>query len=487
MAIIGNKGLNLQKRFFLGLILVSLICVVGTTFVSYLVIKRVSYIQNENSLINKSLALTTALDYAISHYNIDKDNISKKLKYKLIEISDVNGISNIVLYDKKGNFLVSNTDEKLIKQKQIPPDILSKILDSDRGVLDYRFFDKESGTVYTSSYRVLRDNPSLDTDPLAIAYFPYYYHDNQYMAVFSEHLQFIVLVNIFAIIACIFISWSISKNITKTITNISSKISDEGKELKPLKYSSKDELSVLVRAYNRMIYQLREQTELKAQMEKEKAWRAMAKQVAHEVKNPLTPMKLTIQNFERKFDPQDSQIKEKVNKMSKILVDQIDLIAEVASAFSEFAELPNREDKILNLNEEINKIVEIFNKKDIFIHSNKDDIKINFDKIYIGRIMTNLVINAQQAQVEDRKSVIDIHLEQFNRNVCIKISDNGCGIEKEKLEYIFEPNFTTKSSGMGLGLAMVRKMIEEYKGSVSVKSELGKGSEFTINIPVGIA
>lgn len=159
----------------------------------------------------------------------------------------------------------------------------------------------------------------------------------------------------FAVLLSIFISWRISKNITKTITSISSKISDEGRDLKPIKYSSRDELSVLVRAYNRMIYQLREQTQLKAQVEREKAWREMAKQVAHEVKNPLTPMKLTIQNFERKFDPQDPEIENKVHKMSKVVVEQIDLIAEVASAFSEFAKLPEKEDTILNLNEEIKK------------------------------------------------------------------------------------------------------------------------------------
>jgi len=486
MTIIKSSGLNLQKRIFFGLILISLICVIGTTFVSYLVIKRISYLQNENLLQNKSLALTTALDYAISHSNVNRENITKKLKYKLTEISDINGISDIVLYDENGNFLVSNRDEKSIKQKQISPNILDKILSSEKGLIYNRTFDKENKIVYTSSYIILRDNPSLDSKPLAIAYFPYYYYDNQYINIFGKHLRFIILVNVFAVVICVFISWNISKNITKTITNISSKISDEGKELKPLKYSSKDELSVLVRAYNRMIYQLREQTQLKSQMEKEKAWRAMAKQVAHEVKNPLTPMKLTIQNFERKFDPLDPKIKEKVTKMSRLLVDQIDLIAEVAGAFSEFAELPNKEDTILNLNEEIKNIAEIFNKKDIFIHSSKNDIKIKFDRIYIGRIMTNLIINAQQAQIEDRKPIINIYLEQFNKKVSIKISDNGCGIEKEKLEHIFEPNFTTKNSGMGLGLAMVRKMIEEYRGSISVKSELERGTEFTISLPVGI-
>ncbi|WP_262890902.1 ATP-binding protein, partial [Chryseobacterium indologenes] len=161
-------------------------------------------------------------------------------------------------------------------------------------------------------------------------------------------------------------------------------------------------------------------------------------------------MKLTIQNFERKFDPQDPEIENKVHKMSKVVVDQIDLIAEVASAFSEFAKLPEKEDAILNLNDEVRKIVDVFDKNDIFIHSNKENIMLKFDRIYISRIMTNLITNAQQASVYGKRSIINIDLEQFNKKVTIKVEDNGSGIEKEKLEQIFEPNFTTKSSGMGL-------------------------------------
>ncbi|MCT3930618.1 GHKL domain-containing protein [Elizabethkingia anophelis] len=483
---LGQRGISLQLKIFSGLILVSLLCVAGTTLISYLVIRRVAQVQNETSLQNKSLALTTALDYAIVHSHVTKENIAAELRYKLMEISDINGLLDIILYDSKGNFLVSNGDASLIKQKKIPTEVLSKILRSEGGALDFRFYDDKSNATITSSYRILRDDPSLESEPLAIAYFPSYYFNNQYVDIFNKHLQFIVLVNVFAVLLSIFISWRISKNITKTITSISSKISDEGRDLKPIKYSSRDELSVLVRAYNRMIYQLREQTQLKAQVEREKAWREMAKQVAHEVKNPLTPMKLTIQNFERKFDPQDPEIENKVHKMSKVVVEQIDLIAEVASAFSEFAKLPEKEDTILNLNEEIKKIVDIFDKNDIFIHSNKDNIMLKFDKIYISRIMTNLITNAQQAGVYGRRPIINIDLEQFNKKVTIKVEDNGSGIEKEKLEQIFEPNFTTKSSGMGLGLTMVRKMIDEYRGTISVKSEFGKGTQFTISLPVGI-
>ncbi len=126
MAIIGRRGISLQLKIFSGLILVSLLSIAGTTLISYLVIRRVAQVQNETSLQNKSLALTTALDYAITHSGITKDNIAQELRYKLMEISDINGLLDIILYDSKGRFLVSNKDADLIKQKQIPPEVLKK-------------------------------------------------------------------------------------------------------------------------------------------------------------------------------------------------------------------------------------------------------------------------------------------------------------------------------------------------------------------------
>lgn len=123
---LGQRGISLQLKIFSGLILVSLLCVAGTTLISYLVIRRVAQVQNETSLQNKSLALTTALDYAIVHSHVTKENIAAELRYKLMEISDINGLLDIILYDSKGNFLVSNRDASLIKQKKYLPKFLAR-------------------------------------------------------------------------------------------------------------------------------------------------------------------------------------------------------------------------------------------------------------------------------------------------------------------------------------------------------------------------
>ena len=168
------------------------------------------------------------------------------------------------------------------------------------------------------------------------------------------------------------------------------------------------------------------------------------------------------------------------------MVDQIDVIAAVATAFSQFAQLPERNDEMFNLRTEIYNIVQIFSGDKIVLHSNRDDIMISMDKIYLNRIVTNLVTNARQAEVLDRQMLINIDIEQINKRIMISVDDNGSGIPPEILGRIFEPNFTSKSSGMGLGLTMVRKMIEDYNGEITVKSEVGKGTKFIISLPSNI-
>ncbi|MGZ5211335.1 MAG: sensor histidine kinase, partial [Kaistella sp.] len=308
-------------------------------------------------------------------------------------------------------------------------------------------------------------------------------------SVFNKYVNYIAIVNLFIIAISIWLSWIISNNLTRAVTKFSDKINQITlfeDDPKPIKYYHNDELNQLVKAYNKMILQIQEQKQRLSFKEKEEAWREMAKQVAHEVKNPLTPMKLTIQNFERKFDPADPDIRNKVKHLSRTLVDQIDLVATVASAFSQFAQLPEKNNEIFDLNKEIKNIINVFSDEKIYFHSNKDIIMVEMDKIYLSRIITNLVANARQAKHEDRDNIINLDVELRQKRVIITVHDNGTGIPEELYDRIFEPNFTSKSSGTGLGLTMVRKMVEDYKGKISVKSEDDKGSTFTISLPTNV-
>ena len=477
---------SLRTKIFIGFMVVCFFSIIGSTAMSYLIIKKSTDEQSVTEMQNKFEALMKTLDYAVSHTNITQEkDLVNILQNEIYEISDINK-HDVILYDLQGNYLVSNKELNLVAQKKIPHETLMNVLESDKRV-DVQEYDQKVGSNVTSSYMILRNNM---LEPIAIVYFPFYHNDNIYAGAFNKYVQYIILVNLFLILLSIWLSWVISKNLTKTITRISELITRTtlfGREMKPIKYFQNDELSGLVKSYNKMIYQIEDQKMLLANKEREEAWREMAKQVAHEVKNPLTPMKLLIQNFERKFDKNDPEIDQKVRNLSRSLVDQIDLVATVASAFSEFAKLPPKNDEFFNLKEELENLVRVFNDDgNIYFHANKDMMPVRMDRIYLSRIFTNMITNAKQAVSEQRKSIINIDVELFNKKIIIVIEDNGIGIPKDKLEQIFEPNFTTKNSGMGLGLTMVKKMIEEYKGDISVKSEEGKGTKFTIILPTNV-
>jgi len=172
--------------------------------------------------------------------------------------------------------------------------------------------------------------------------------------------------------------------------------------------------------------------------------------------------------------------------LSKTIADQIDLVAKVASAFSQFAQLPEKNNEVFNLNREIKNIINIFSDEKIYFHANAENIMIKMDKIYLSRIVTNLVANARQARHDDRENIINVDLEQRQKRIIITVEDNGIGISEDLYDRIFEPNFTSKTSGTGLGLTMVRKMVEDYKGEISVKSVVGNGTTFTILLPTNL-
>ncbi|WP_027376743.1 sensor histidine kinase [Kaistella palustris] len=475
------KGYSLRNKVFGGFLLICLLSILGSTVLSYFVLKSNAIEQSRTDLQKKSDALMSALDYAVSHRQVQTADLPDVLSNDIFEIADINN-QDIMIYDLKGNLLISNKDIHLIPNKKIELDIVNRVL-KNVGRVDFQSYDKKTDANVTSSYMLLKNNM---LEPIAIVYFPFYHNDSSYFNVFDKYVNYIVLVNLAIIAIAIFMSWIISNNLTKAVSKFSelvNRITLFENEPQPIRYYQNDELNQLVKAYNKMILQIKEQKERLSFKEKEEAWREMAKQVAHEVKNPLTPMKLTIQNFERKFDPADPKIHDKVKHMSKTIVDQIDLVATVATAFSQFAQLPEKHNEIFDLNREIKNIINVFSDEKIYFHANQDNIMIDMDKIYLSRIITNLVSNARQARDETRESVVNVDVEQRHKRILITVHDNGIGISQELYDRIFEPNFTSKSSGTGLGLTMVRKMVEDYKGEISVESEVGKGTTFRISLP----
>ncbi len=478
------KGYSLRNRIFGGFIIVCLLSISISAGLSYYLLKTNAIEQSKTDQLRKSDALMASLDYAVSHTEVNTEDLSVILGNKIFEISDISK-SDVIIYDLKGNYIISNKDQQLVPQKSLPINMINRVLGSDKRV-DVETYDQNLQANVVSSYMILKNNM---LEPIGIVYFPYYHSDSAYLSVMNKYMKYIVLISLLLIFFSVWLSWYISKNLTSKLTKFSdliNRLTLFDQAMRPIRYYKNDELKSLVDSYNKMIVKIEDQKERLAYIQKEKAWREMAKQVAHEVKNPLTPMKLNIQNFKRKFDPNDPDVVTKVNNMSDSLVEQIDLIATVASAFSQFAQLPEKHDEIFSLNREVAGIVRIFSEENIFIHANHDDIQIKMDKIYLNRILVNLISNAQQAAAEDRKLMINVDLEKVQKWITVSVEDNGVGIPEERFERIFEPNFTSKNSGMGLGLTMVKKMVEDYKGKITVNSEVGRGTKFTISLPANI-
>ena len=276
-------------------------------------------------------------------------------------------------------------------------------------------------------------------------------------------------------------AWFISKNLTKKIEAISKKLTKTNVEYldTPIDYSENDEITPLVESYNSMLGKLQEQTNQLAKTERGEAWREMARQVAHEINNPLTPLKLSVQNFQRKYNPDDPENEEKIRNLTQVVVHQIDIIYSIAKSFSDFAKMPTSNDTLIDVVKTIKYSVDIFPDHIIEFYTNVDELYYKIDGIYLTRIITNIVKNGIQSITHNNKKV-RVEIKNKSDRFIISIEDNGSGISEENRDRVFEQKFTTKSTGMGLGLSMVKKIVEDYNGKIWFETEIDEGTTFYI-------
>jgi len=241
------------------------------------------------------------------------------------------------------------------------------------------------------------------------------------------------------------------------------------------------EVSSLINSYNKMIDDIESSAELLAKNQREQAWQEMAKQVAHEIKNPLTPMRLTVQSFQRKFSEKDTDNTSKIEAFSQILIEQIDTMSNVANAFSDFATLPVPKLVSSDLVEVTRRSLEIFEKNKINFKTSKPIVMVKLDRTQWIRVITNLIQNALQAVPQGKKAKVKVKIEVLNTEVKIHFTDNGNGIPISIQKKVFEPKFTTKSKGMGLGLGIVKNIIDSHGGKIDYKTG-EKGTTFSITL-----
>lgn len=440
---------------------------------------------HKERLERKEENIKQSIDYAIREttYPVTTENIPLIFKNEIYKISAIHKLQ-INLYDLDGGLLKSS--KAMISNDTILKCMDVEILNALANTAERKYVAKniENGETFLSSYTYITDTKFK---PLAILNLPYLENDNFLDKELDEFLRRLGYTYMVMLVIAIVLALLLSKYITKTLKTISDKIKETRLERRNEKIeikSSTDEILTLVNSYNSMIDELQESAVKLATSEREQAWREMAKQVAHEIKNPLTPMRLSVQSFQRKFDPSDPAIHQKVDEFSKTLIQQIDTMSSIASAFSNFAKMPAQQNETLNVVSVVKLALDIFNEEYITFIAEEKEIIAKFDRTQLIRVVTNLIKNGIQSIPDDAEDPkIIVHVSSLDGMVKITVQDNGIGISEDNKSKVFEPKFTTKTSGMGLGLAMVKNIVETYNGTINFISEKGKGTTFTVTFP----
>ncbi len=473
------KRFPLSLRIFLVIILVVVSTILAMGLITFYQYIKIAEDYNDRKLERKEQLIIETFDYLLSNRNTKPEEVKERIGNKIYEISDINNL-DINFYSLDGKFIIGNK-RPTVKTEFVPKEILKNLnINNDR----IEIVDKSQQTEgnSTSVYRYIYNN---DYQPITIINFPYL-HDDAFIKkdFYGLVYRYLVIMLIVLIISGIF-SWFFSQSLTKKIKELAYRLSDTDalSHNRPILYNYIDEISPLVKSYNIMLAKFREQTDALVKTEKDSAWQEMARQVAHEIKNPLTPMRLEIQSFQMKFDPNDPGITEKLNSLSRSLIQQIDTISSIAEAFSDFAKMSVKKDEKLNVIEIAKNSLEIFPSQYIKFDYKEEPIILTIDPNLLNRALTNLVKNAFQSIPENRIPEIIVKIRQDRRMVYFSVIDNGCGIPDELQSKIFTPQFSTKTSGSGLGLAITKKLIEEYDGTITFISEEEKGSIFKFEIP----
>jgi two-component system, NtrC family, nitrogen regulation sensor histidine kinase NtrY len=480
------KKASLRVRIFLSMILLTLLASVLIAIVSIYQFGKEAKAYHQERLERKQVAIVEHINYILqtTTYPLTTENVPLIFKDRIHELSDIHGLA-INMSDLNGNPLISS--KAVFKLDSVQPNIKASTLKRLKNTIEKRLVELSivDGQKYRSSYSYIKDSRFK---PLLILTLPYEEDQDFYNKELQNFLYRFSQVYFIMFLIAIALSYFLSRYITKSLKIITDKLQQTNLEQQNKKIEleeGSEEINLLVKSYNNMVDKLEESAIKLAQGEREQAWREMAKQVAHEIKNPLTPMRLTVQNFQRKFDASDPNVKLKLDDYSKTLIQQIDTMSAVANAFSSFASMPAQQNETLNVVKIVQLALEIFNEDYVHFSSSEEEIIASLDRTQLVRVITNLVKNAIQAMPEEQEDkLILVSVYKNENNVIINVKDNGKGVLEENKARIFEPKFTTKSSGMGLGLAIIKNIIENYNGTITFTSEENKGTEFFVSFPI---
>ncbi len=464
--------------------------VIGTIMASFVVVAAISivYIRNNYADYLGERLIEKTKESVAHDFEMETDSLV---------IPDVNHLANehntdFHIFDIHGNLLktsVAGFYDRGISARQMPYNVIRQ-LGARREVLIAENFG--GFRVKTAYVPIKKHDGGKNLAFVGIPYTPG--TDKALRKDIAGFVQTLLNTYVMLLIAAGMLTIFIANSVTLPLKAIGERLQNIklGAKNEPIQWEGDDEIGVLVAEYNKMIAELEQSTTILAQSEREGAWKEMARQVAHEIKNPLTPMKLNIQLLERAFNSDPERGKLMFNRVSQILIQQIDNLSNIATEFSNFSKMPRANNETFLVNTVVENCFKLFRESENTniewsMATAPEEFFVNTDKNQLIQVLNNLLKNAEQAMPDYRKGEINLILYQREKYVVIQVSDNGCGIPLAKRDKIFTPNFTTKGSGSGLGLAISRRIIETAGGSIAFESEEDKGTDFFIELPTVLA
>jgi signal transduction histidine kinase len=443
--------------------------------------------RHQNDLQEKIKSVSEEIRNRMLYVNTITPDLKQWLYDELYKLSNTFR-TDINIYDTKGELIATSRPEifaKGVTTERINSTAFYEL--SEHYQLNY-FQPEKIGTLsYLSAYEPIIN---ASGDYLGYLNLPYFTREDDLKQGISTFIVAFINLYLFLFLASVIVAVILSNKITQPLSIIREKLKgiQLGKKSEPINYEAKDEIGALVSEYNHKVEELAESAELLARSERESAWREMAKQVAHEIKNPLTPMKLNIQYLQRAKEEGSEHYDDFFDRVTKNLIDQIDTLSGIATEFSNFAQIPKAKNEVFNLIEVLKNVCSLFEPNQNLQISMElgqlTEVLIAADKEQISRAFLNLTKNGIQSIPPDEKGEIRIKVKKEENFASIAFSDNGAGISEEAQLHLFEPNFTTKTSGMGLGLSIVRNIIQTAGGRIDYETSEETGTTFYVEIPL---
>ncbi len=483
--------LNIRTQVQTTIILFSLVSfiIIGFITIQFFVARFNS--STEEKLVKEIQVITNEIQDVTSSQlifsNWDEIGTNTDIDRKIVEIAGLNN-TDINLYDVNGNLKLSTQpyifNRQILSSKMQP--VAFNMLKNRHSVL-YLQNEKIKNFSFVSIYAPVKNETD---ETIAYLNIPYLNSQTEVNQEISNLLVTLINLNAVIFVLAGVIAIFLTRSIISSLVQIGNKMRDFqfGSLTEKIEWKRNDEISVLVNAFNHMVHRLEESAAALAHSERAGAWQEMARQVAHEIKNPLTPMKLSAQYLQRAIKSNAPNVKELALRMTATLIEQTDQLAKIAGDFSNFANINQATPEIMNLSELLSSLCNLHTTgSDAIIEYEEPDEEfiIHADKTQISRLFTNLMKNAEEAR-KHYDDEVTITVRQHRKNYCVlvQISDTGTGIPADKQQHIFEPNFTTKSSGTGLGLAICKRITENAGGKIWFVTKEGEGTDFFVELPL---